>query len=156
VHVLTRAFYAMQDTRTPVAWAIVAVAINVPLMIALVGPMGVEGLALALSISSVLEVVGLLWALRGRIDSVEEGAIARSLGRSAVAGGVAAVVMLGGLAVIDAVLAEAAADPLGRVAVLFGVAGAGTLAFLGVAALLGSVELEQLRAILRRRTRTAA
>ncbi len=156
VHVLTRAFYAMQDTRTPVAWAIVAVAINVPLMIALVGPMGVEGLALALSISSVLEVVGLLWALRGRIDSVEEGAIARSLGRSAVAGGVAAVVMLGGLAVIDAVLAEAAADPLGRVAVLFGVAGAGTLAFLGAAALLGSVELEQLRAILRRRTRTAA
>ena len=45
VHVLTRAFYAMQDTRTPVAWAVIAVAINVPLMAVLVGPMGVEGLA---------------------------------------------------------------------------------------------------------------
>ncbi|HEX7224774.1 MAG TPA: murein biosynthesis integral membrane protein MurJ, partial [Candidatus Limnocylindria bacterium] len=32
VHVLARTFYAMQDTRTPVTWAIVAVAINVPLM----------------------------------------------------------------------------------------------------------------------------
>jgi hypothetical protein len=64
--------------------------------------------------------------------------------------------MLGGLALSDAVLAETAADPLGRVAVLFGVAGAGTLAFLGVAALLGSAELDQLRSILRRRTRTAA
>ena len=86
VHVLTRAFYAMQDTRTPVAWAIVAVAINVPLMALLVGPMGVEGLALALSISSVLEVIGLLWYLRRRIESVDEAAILRTVVRSGVAG----------------------------------------------------------------------
>ncbi len=156
VHVLTRAFYAMQDTRTPVTWAIIAVAINVPLMIWLVGPMGVEGLALALSVSSVLEVIGLLWALRGRIESVEEGAIARSLARSAAAGGAAALVMFGGLALIDATVGAALADPLGRVGVLFGVGGAGVAAFLLVAAALGSVELEQLRGILRRRTRTAA
>ena len=156
VHVLTRAFYAMQDTRTPVAWAIVAVAINVPLMIILVGPMGVEGLALALSISSVLEVVGLLWALRARIESVDEGAIARSLGRSAVAGAAAALVMFAGLALSDALFADAVADPLGRVGIFFGVSGAGILVFLAVAALLGSAELEQLRGILRRRTRTAA
>ena len=73
VHVLTRAFYAMQDTRMPVRWAIVGVAINVPLMAWLAGPMGVEGLALALSISATLEVIGLAWALRRRIDSVDEG-----------------------------------------------------------------------------------
>lgn len=156
VHVLTRAFYAMQDTRTPVTWAIVAVAINVPLMIWLVGPMGVEGLALALSVSAVLEVIGLLWALRGRIESVEEGAIGRSLARSTAAGGAAAVVMFGGLTLIDATVAAALADPLGRVGVLFGVGGAGLAAFLLVAAALGSVELDQLRGILRRRTRTAA
>ena len=71
VHVLTRAFYAMQDTRTPVTWAIVAVAINVPLMVLLVGPMGVDGLALALSISAVIEVIGLLWNLRGRLEGIE-------------------------------------------------------------------------------------
>ncbi len=80
VHVLARAFYAMQDTKTPVAWAIMAVAINVPLMALLVGPMGVEGLALALSISSVLEVIGLLWFLRRRIESVDESAIIRTVG----------------------------------------------------------------------------
>ena len=85
VHVLTRAFYAMQDTRTPVLWAIIAVAINVPLMAWLVGPMGVEGLALALSISAMLEVIGLLWALRRRIESIEERAVLRSAVRSAVA-----------------------------------------------------------------------
>ena len=85
VHVLTRAFYAMQDTRTPVLWAIIAVAINVPLMVWLVGPMGVEGLALALSISASLEVIGLLWALHNRIESIEGAAVLRSAARSAVA-----------------------------------------------------------------------
>jgi putative peptidoglycan lipid II flippase len=155
VHVLARAFYAMQDTRTPVTWAVVAVAINVPLMIALVGPMGVEGLALALSVSSVVEVIGLLFALRRRIESVDEGAIARSLGRSALAGGVAALVMLGGLALVDLAIGAALADPLGRLAVLFGVSAAGVAAYLVASALLGSAELEQLRGILRRRTRTA-
>ena len=72
VHVLTRAFYAMQDTRIPVLWAIIAVAINVPLMAILSGPMGVEGLALALSISATLEVIGLALALRRRIESIDE------------------------------------------------------------------------------------
>jgi len=156
VHVLTRAFYAMQDTRTPVAWAIVAVGINVPLMIWLVGPMGVEGLALALSVSSVIEVVGLLWALRRRIDSIEEGAIARSLARSALSGGAAAVVMLAALFVINATAQPLLDDPLGRVGVLLGVGAAGVITFLLVAAALGSVELGQLRGILARRRRTAS
>ena len=83
VHVLTRAFYAMQDTRTPVAWAVVAVAINVPLMALLVDPMGIEGLALALSIASVIEVIGLLWSLHRRIESIEAPAIAAAVVRAA-------------------------------------------------------------------------
>ena len=151
VHVLTRAFYAMQDTRTPVTWAIVAVAVNVPLMIWLVGPMGVEGLALALSVSSLLEVLGLLWSLRARIESVEGREIARSVIRAAVAGAVAGLVMLGGLLLLDARVGEALADPVGRVAALFGLVAAGLAAFVVVSRALGSPELRQLRGILRRR-----
>ncbi|MGZ8481069.1 MAG: murein biosynthesis integral membrane protein MurJ [Candidatus Limnocylindria bacterium] len=154
VHTLTRAFYAMQDTRTPVTWAIIAVAVNVPLMVWLVGPMGVPGLALALSISSVLEVVGLLWSLRRRIDSVEGNAIARSMARAAVAGGAAAIVMLAGLLLVDTVAPALLRDPLGRVGVLFGLAAAGVAAFIAVAALLRSPELDQLRRVLRRRRPT--
>ena len=96
--------FPRQDTRTPVTWAIAAVAINVPLMAWLVGPMGVEGLALALSISAVLEVLGLLWSLHRRIDSVEGAAILRSLGRAAIAGVASALFMLGGLTVVEASL----------------------------------------------------
>ncbi|MCA1587754.1 MAG: murein biosynthesis integral membrane protein MurJ [Chloroflexi bacterium] len=150
VHVLTRAFYAMQDTRTPVTWAIVAVAVNVPLMAWLVGPMGVEGLALALSISSVLEVIGLLWSLRRRIDSVEGTQIVRSLARAAVGGAAAAIVMLLGLLAVDALTTGLREDPLGRVVVLFGLGGAGVAAFVAVTAALRSPELGQLRRVLRR------
>ncbi len=151
VHVLTRAFYAMQDTRTPVTWAIIAVAINVPLMVLLVDPMGVDGLALALSIAAVLEVIGLLWSLHRRIESVEGAAILRSLARATAAGLAAAIVMLAGLLLIEAAMPQLLVNGLGRVVVLLTLSAAGGAVFLGVAALLHSPELVQLRGIVRRR-----
>jgi putative peptidoglycan lipid II flippase len=150
VHVLTRAFYAMQDTKTPVAWAVVAVAINIVLMAALVGPMGVEGLALALSISAVLEVIGLLWSLRRRIDSIEGGEIMRSLLRAGVAALAAALLMFGGLAVVEATVGGLLDNPVGRLIVLLVLAAAGSAIYLVVAAALRSPELVQLWSILRR------
>jgi putative peptidoglycan lipid II flippase len=146
----------MQDTKTPVTWAVIAVAINVPLMALLVGPMAVEGLALALSISSVIEVLGLLWALRRRIESVDEGAIVRALARAATAGLASALAMLGALTLVEATLGDVLADPLGRLGVLVGVAAAGVGVFVAVAAALGSSELQQLRGVLRRRGGAAA
>ncbi|MGH2356893.1 MAG: murein biosynthesis integral membrane protein MurJ, partial [Candidatus Limnocylindria bacterium] len=155
VHLLARTFYAMQDTRTPVTWAIVAVAINVPLMAWLVGRMGVEGLALALSISSVAEVLGLLWSLRRRIESVDEGAIASSTARAAVAAGAAALLMLGGLTLASVAFPGLLDNGLGRLAVLLGLASAGTAIFVLVAGALRSPELDELRSLLRRRPRGA-
>ena len=156
VHVLTRAFYAMQDTRTPVLWAIIAVAINVPLMVWLVGPMGVEGLALALSISALLEVVGLLWALRRRIESVEEGPVLRSAGRSAVAGVAAALLMLGGLTVARSALPGLLDNGVGRLVVVAALTAAGFAIYALVASALRAPELAQMRALLTRRPRGAA
>lgn len=157
VHVLTRAFYAMQDTRTPVAWAIAAVAINIPLMVALVGPMGVEGLALALSVSAVIEVIGLLWSLHRRIESIEGAAIAASVARATLGAAVAALGMLAGLRAFEAMVPDLLADPVGRLAVLaILVAGGGAL-YVGVAAAIRSPELTRLVVALRRlRRRTAA
>jgi putative peptidoglycan lipid II flippase len=157
VHVLTRAFYAMQDTRVPVLWAIVAVAINVPLMAILSGPMGVEGLALALSISASLEVVGLIWALRRRIDSIEEAQVLRSAARSLLAAALAAVVMLGGLLAMQAWSPDLLADGVGRIGALAVLVGAGALVYLVAAAAMGSEELTQVRTYLggRRRQRAA-
>jgi putative peptidoglycan lipid II flippase len=156
VHVLTRAFYAMQDTRTPVAWAVIAVAINVPLMIWLVGPMGVQGLALALSISAVLEVIGLLWALRRRIESIEEAAVLRSVARSGVAAIAAGLLMLGGVTVAQQWFGGLLANGIGRLLVLAVLSAAGVAIYLLVAAALRSAELDQVRSHLVRRLRRNA
>jgi putative peptidoglycan lipid II flippase len=157
VHVLTRAFYAMQDTRTPVLWAVVAVAINVPLMAWLVGPMGVEGLALALSITALLEVLGLLWALRGRIESIEEGQVLRSVGRCAVASVAAALLMFGGLTLVQNSVPGLLENGVGRLAVLAALTAAGFAIYTLVASALRAPELAQMRSLLaRRRTRRPA
>jgi putative peptidoglycan lipid II flippase len=157
VHVLSRAFYAMQDTRTPVTWAVIGVAVNVPLMLWLVGPMGVEGLALALSLTTLLEVGGLLVFLRRRIDSIGEGDVMRSAGRSAVAGLAAALLMLGGVTLLRDWAPALLDNGLTRLLAVGGLAAAGGAIYLLVASALRAPEIAQMRALLaRRRSRGAA
>lgn len=145
VPVLARSFYALQDTRTPVIWAIVAVVLNVPLMIWLAGPMEVNGLALALSVTATLEVVGLVWALRGRLGGLDGTAIVRSLVRSATAGAVAGLAMLGGLQLVQLWVAGLLVNGIGRVGALVALAGLGVGIFWVVAGALHSPEIDELR-----------
>jgi putative peptidoglycan lipid II flippase len=145
VHVLTRAFYAMQETRIPVLWAIVAVAINVPLMAILSGPMGVEGLALALSISATLEVIGLAWALRHRIESIDERNVLSSALRSTAAAVVAGAMMFAGLAAAQEWFAALLDNGAGRALVLLVLVAAGAAAYLLAAVVMRSPELGQVR-----------
>lgn len=67
VEVLTRAFYAMQDTRTPVIAGVAIVLINVALCALLVGPLGLAGLALSLSLSTAVEALILAVVLWRRL-----------------------------------------------------------------------------------------
>jgi putative peptidoglycan lipid II flippase len=145
VPVLARSFYALQDTRTPVLWAIVAVALNVPLMAWLVGPMGVDGLALALSVTATLEVIGLIWALRGRLGGIDGAAIVRSVVRSAAAGTAAALLMLGALQLTEVWVGGLLANALGRLMALLVLAALGGVIFLVVAGSLRSPEIGELR-----------
>jgi putative peptidoglycan lipid II flippase len=151
VHVLTRAFYAMQDTRTPVTWAVIGVAINVPLMVWLVGPMGVAGLALALSVSVLLEVAGLIWSLRRRIESIEDAEVLRSAGRSAVAAIAAGLLMLGGLTLFQNWLPELLDNALARLLVVAALTTAGGAIYLLVASALHAPEIAQMRSLFARR-----
>jgi putative peptidoglycan lipid II flippase len=148
VAVLARAFYALQDTRTPVIWALVAVAINVPLMAWLVGPMGIDGLALAMSLTAIIEVLGLVWALRSRLDGLDLEDVGSSLARSAIAGGAAALVMFGALRSVELWLPGFLTDPVGRLLSLLVLSGIGLAAFMLVAAGLRSGELGELRRVL--------
>ncbi|MCL5023883.1 MAG: murein biosynthesis integral membrane protein MurJ [Nitrospirae bacterium] len=72
VRVITAAFYSMQDTRTPVKIALVGMASNLLLSLALMGPLRHAGLALANSLASGVNFLLLFYFLRrkmGRIDA---------------------------------------------------------------------------------------
>ncbi|MFN2483979.1 MAG: murein biosynthesis integral membrane protein MurJ [Candidatus Limnocylindria bacterium] len=155
VHVVTRAFYAMHDTRTPVLWAVVAVALNVPLMLWLVGPMGVEGLALALSIAAIVEVLALLWSLRRRIESIGGRDLLRSVARDTLAAAAAALLMFGALQVVSGWIPGLLDNGLTRLVVLIGLSTAGLAIYAVVANALHSPELDQLAGVVRRRLRRA-
>ncbi|HEY7738395.1 MAG TPA: murein biosynthesis integral membrane protein MurJ [Candidatus Limnocylindria bacterium] len=150
VHVLARAFYAMQDTWTPVVWAVVAVVSNIVLMLILVDPYGVEGLALALSVSATIEVLGLLVALRRRLGTLDGRFLLSSVLRSSAATVIAGATMLGTLAVLDQVAPGLGGGAVGRLLTLLVPAAAGGLVYLVAALVLRAPELDILRRLVRR------
>ena len=93
IAVLARAFYARQDTVTPVVAAVGAVAINSTLAVILVGPLGLAGLALAIAIAAWVEALALIVVLRRRLPSFPLPGMGRvaleALGGSLIAGAVA-------------------------------------------------------------------
>ncbi len=79
IKIFVNAFYAMQDTRTPVKIMCVSVSINVALSVALMGPLKIGGLALASSLSATVNLFLLYRALRARIGPLGARAAARDL-----------------------------------------------------------------------------
>ena len=67
VEVLARTFYAMKDTKTPVIAGIIIIVINIAISFAVVDRLGHVGLAMALSISTMIEALILMAVLRFRI-----------------------------------------------------------------------------------------
>ena len=71
VRVVAQAFYALQDTMTPMKIGAFAVVANIVLSLLLMTPMGHNGLALANSLASMLNVGVLVWILRGRVGRLQ-------------------------------------------------------------------------------------
>lgn len=94
IEILSRGFYAMADTRTPVQFALLAMALNVGLCAALVGPFGVRGLAGAGAVSAIAECTGLWLTLHHRLGGLGRRQVLRSLLRTLLASIVMAQVMV--------------------------------------------------------------
>lgn len=96
VKILASGFYARQDTRTPVRFALIALLVNLLLNLILVWPLAHAGLALATSLAALLNTALLLRALR-RIGAYQpEPGWGALLWRVGIAGAaMAAVLVLG-------------------------------------------------------------
>ncbi len=94
VEILARAFYALHDTKTPVMIGIAAMSLNVLfsyLFSALFirqGWMPHGGLALANTLATALEMVGLIFIMRKRLGGLNGKQVGSGLGKSLAAGGV--------------------------------------------------------------------
>ncbi len=71
VMILTRAFYSLQDILTPLKVSVGVVAFNVVLNFLLISPLKQGGLALATSLSMILNLVVLFFLLRRKIPNIE-------------------------------------------------------------------------------------
>ena len=72
IKVLVNAFYAMQDTRTPVKTMVFSVALNVVLSLLLMRVLKIGGLALASSISATVNMAFLYFRFRQRVGALDE------------------------------------------------------------------------------------
>lgn len=107
--VLARAFYAMRDTRTPVAAALVAVVVSIATSLVAVRVFGAPGLALGIAAASVVEASILLLRLRRRVPDFEVRRVLAGGAAFVVPGVAAAVAAVIGLAAFDAVAPSGAA-----------------------------------------------
>ncbi len=104
VAILAPAFFAFQDTRTPVAAALAAVAVDVAGAILLIGPLGLNGLALAIGLGAWVEAAILFGLLLRRVPGIELLGLGRSIVVFVAGAALASAVGLGAGLGVEALL----------------------------------------------------
>lgn len=152
IPLLTRSFYAIQNTKTPVVIGIFSMAVNIGFSFALAPKMGVAGLALAFSIASLFNATALLIYLRRTIGNLDDNDIVSSAFKTIFASLIMGLVSYGLLYAVAAVISietylgiitQASVSVLG-----------GIVAFIIVLALLKSPELQFYSKLIKKRKKS--
>jgi putative peptidoglycan lipid II flippase len=151
-----RAFYAMQDTKTPVIIGTLVTLLFVPMNFVFMRTlgMGVAGLALATSVAAGLNAVIMLAVLQRRVGGLGLARVGLTVVRMTVAACIAGVVswaLAGWVAASLAALPSALGVKASGLIVLGVAGGLGVISYLGAARILGVAEISELLAMLRRR-----
>jgi putative peptidoglycan lipid II flippase len=142
-YIVTRTFYALHDTRTPVKVGLYMVALNAAGDYLLMQWFGHLGIALATSIVACANVAVLMWILRKRLGRLDGSALASTAARTGIAAlclaAAMAVVLRAGPHLVSTVRLG------GALTVLLAATAAGGIVYLAVCRLLGVRELRLLR-----------
>lgn len=148
VRLVVQAFYALQDTVTPVRMAAAALVANIVFCSVLVVPLQHAGLALATSLASYLNFFSLYWVLRRRVGAVDEPAVGASLARTAAASAGMGVLCWG----LNRAVGLMAVESFRTLVLWFGLTLVAALAVYALLAwLLRAEELTEMRALIVRR-----
>jgi putative peptidoglycan lipid II flippase len=145
---VVRVFQSMQDTRTAFRLYLVENALNIVIGLALVGSLGVRGLALSLSIAYTLAALLGLSVIRGRVGGLGGDDLTTPVKRVM---GASAVMAVATVLVLNVSGATSGAALLGRVVLAVVI---GMVAYVATAAVLGARQAR--RTIDERRDRSAA
>jgi putative peptidoglycan lipid II flippase len=104
--ILSRAFYALQDTKTPMINATIAVVLNIILNVILSRYMGIGGLALATSISAVVSTLLMFITLRKKIGGFGLKEISTSFVKISIASILMGVIALWSFSLLGQTLRE--------------------------------------------------
>ncbi|MSQ28832.1 MAG: hypothetical protein EXR51_11975 [Dehalococcoidia bacterium] len=107
LEVITRGFYTLHDTVTPLLFAALALALNLGFGLALMDRFGHAGLALGMSLPTIAEFAGTYPVLRARVPGLQTAALLSTGARSAAAAASMGLVLLGMLSL----MAEADLSP---------------------------------------------
>ncbi len=132
LEIVTRAYYALHDTATPVKVGAASIALNILFSLALLRPLEQGGLALANSLATTLEMLTLLYLLRPRLGGVDGPRLLNSLGKIVLASAAMGVAV--------AFLMQAVAQMSAWIVVSAGLV-VGAAAFFGAMLLLRSEEI---------------
>jgi putative peptidoglycan lipid II flippase len=85
VKIASPTFYALRDSRTPVAVGMATIVINVVLNLLLVRSLSYAGLALGTGIAALINAGLLFWLLRGRLGGLDDRRVLTALAKIVVA-----------------------------------------------------------------------
>jgi putative peptidoglycan lipid II flippase len=147
VKLLTPGFYARKDTRTPVQTALVVLIFNTLLILAVIGPFGIIGLASATAAASWLNCALLYTILHRRGHYRMNGKLLLRIARQMIA----AAIMAGALfAARDPLLPYFAGNVVERAASVLALVLAGVAVYFAAAWMIGAIDRDRI-AILQRK-----
>ena len=148
IKIIAPAFYSMQDTKTPVWIAFAAMLLNLAFNAVFLGPLQVGGPALATSLAGIFNAGALMIVFIRREGSLGGGSILSSTVRFAVASAALGLVAHGLIHRPGFFYSQPFSQQLLALSVTIAAAAA---VYFGVAALLGSREIAELRDLFRER-----
>ena len=149
VRVVATSFFALQDTKTPLIAAVVSIAANLMMGAILMRPMAHNGLALATSIASMLNLAILVIGINSRLDGLPWKRLLPSMVRTISISGLMGLFVW---AISGRVLTHADHSIAWNAIGLIGVVAAGTVFYLGLSWLLKCPELSGVFAEIRKRS----
>ncbi|KUO77740.1 MAG: virulence factor MviN [Desulfosporosinus sp. BRH_c37] len=151
IQILPRAFYALQDTWTPVILGIISMVINIIAMFFLIGPLAHGGLAFATTIAAFVNMIMLFYVLRQRLGRMDGWAMFWTSVKSLVASLLMAGVIWEWSEWLTSLIGI---RTLASMIVLVSGTVIGVIAFAGMAKLLRMDEFKQAMGLVNRRIET--